>query len=609
MRDRLIFAAAVVGVWGAVGPARLAATALRDADLLSSFVLLAFGVVLLGILWVAGRDEASPGPLILVVTALAAAALFSRWEVPEERFHLVLYPPLGWLACRTTRGTGTRRAWIAIALVVAAGLGDEALQGLHPDRQFDWMDVLANALGGAIVPLLSLGAPRAWLAPALLGSAAVTFELLQASIGVAPPAPVVPPVPVHEPGHAEPPVASVVDAEGPYAGHNVVLVTVDALRADHTPPTGRPPVPTPSLDSLAASSFAARRALASGTWTSPSMVSLLTGLHPAVHGVHGRGLDIAPGPVFPLEALGAAGYTVVGHAGDETENYRNLGFEAEVHREDPAGTLESALAGEAPVFAWIHLRDVHAPYDASPERLAELGLPDAIPEAPILQRARSHFTVPRASFPGHHSWLRPVIRALYAAEVADADVALSRILDSVRASGEENRTLVVLTADHGEELLEADGIGHASTTLDSVPRDVLQEIPLLIHFPDGRAAGQTHDVVVRQQDLMPTLLPLLGIASPRLTEDPALGGIDLGPLLLGAGGNNDAPTWFVSSPCGWQCPPERRAERVAALLSDGRWTWCRYSAEETEPRCDGELSDLLRRARVLADTLRTPVPG
>ena len=597
-RDRLAFAAAAAAVWLGVGPARSAAQALRDAGLLSVTVGLAFGatLLLLGERLARGRDDARPGPTLLLLTAAAAAWLFTRWHLPEERFHLALYPLLGWLALRASSGI-PRRPLVAIALVSAVGLIDESIQGAHPERTFDWMDVLANAVGGAIVPLLTLPGGAAWSAPVLLALVAAAFPLLQGWIGVAPPAA----PPTHE---AEPdaPVEASVDTSAPYAGANIVLITIDALRADHVPPWGRAPVPTPTLDALAAASIAPDVAWAAGSWTSPSMVTLLSGLHPAVHGVNGRGLEISPGPPFPLEALESVGYRVYGHAGDPTENYRNLGIHEELDREDEALSLAIALTFDAPVFVWVHLRDVHAPYDASPDRLTELGLSSEIPRSALLERARSHPTIPRAQFPGRHDWLAPTVRALYAAEVADADASLARVLD---AAGRDDRpTIVVLTADHGEELLEADGIGHASTTLDSVPRPELQRIPLLVRLPDGRGAGRLQPGAVRQQDVLPTLLGLVGVRTPELSDDPALVGVDLSQRLLDSAPFAPGPAWFVTSPCGWQCPPERRVERVAAVPGEP-WTWCRWSLPD-EPTCPEPLRGWLHAADALARELRTP---
>ena len=607
MRARLAFGAAVLATWATSGIARQAASHLRDQGLLAWVVALAFLAMaaILAEALATGRHGIRVSPTLLVVTLGSAALLFLRWELPEERFHLALYPFLGylaWLAVGTRSGP-------AAALVVAAGVCDESLQGLHAARQFDWMDVVANVVGGLLVPLLTLEGRRAWSAPALLLVVAATFVPLQAAIGVQPAATVeaVDPawlVPTFPPREAQAAPPQTPDPAAPYANHDVLLITIDALRADHVPPYGHAPVATPTLDALAAQSVAVRTMWSPATWTTPAMVSIFTALHPAVHGVGSRGLEAAPGPVYPLETLAAAGWRIRGYAGDDEETYRNLGIPP------GRGALETWLEGDDRLFAWTHLRDVHAPYDTTPARLAELRLEEVLPAAAILDRARSHPTVPRALFPGRHDWLIPAIRALYAAEVADADGSLREVLAALDASGRADRTIVVLTADHGEELLENDGIGHASTTLDSLPRPELVEVPLLVRFPDGRGAGTRRGGDLRHEDLLPSLWPLLGVTHAPLSPDAPLHGQDRSALLLGTPVDPDVPRWFLSSPCGWQCPPHRRQQRAAASIGDDGWSWCRISVADSRwsRGCgDPRLVQHLFGAATLAAQLQTPV--
>ncbi len=603
-RDRWVWLIAVVATWGAASQARVVAQALRDAGELETAVLLA-GLTVAGALGAAllraPPPRVRPGLPVIGLTLICAVALLTRWTLPEERVHVVLYAALGFLAWRAV-GDRPGRSALALGLTALAGLGDEGVQALLPDRRFDWMDVVANAVGGAIAPLLLAGR-WAWAAPAMLGALALGFGPLQAAIGHTP----TPGAPLAAPDRPR--------SATPYAGYHVVLVTVDALRADHVPPVGGGQVATPTFAAFAARSRAFGQAWAAASWTSPSMVTLLSGLHPAAHGVGARGLDIAPELDLPLDSLRRGGWSVVGHAGDRTENFRNLGIPIELDRDDEAAAVGAALAAStSPVFAWVHLRDVHAPYEATPARLAGLGLPTNLPDAPILQRARTGVTVPRADFPGRHDWLRPAIAALYAAEVADADASFARLLAAIEASGHGARTIVILTADHGEELLEADGIGHASTTLDSVPRPELQRIPLLVRWPDGFAAGTVSEATLRQQDLLPSLLPLLGVEAVSLSADPWLAGVDRSSDLLGLDEPLDPlPNWFVTSPCGWQCQAARRAERVAAVVEDDDWTWCRYDElERFDPKvpgaaCAPALAAPLAAARAFSESVGTPV--
>ena len=226
------------------------------------------------------------------------------------------------------------------------------------------------------------------------------------------------------------------------------------------------------------------------------------------------------------------------------------------------------------------------------------------PDAPILNRARSHYTVPRKDFPGRHDWLMEPIRALYAAELVEADAVLGRILDAVSEAGLDEQLLVVVSADHGEELLDHDGIGHASTTLDSAPHPELVHIPLYLRLPDGRGAGRQVQGRFEQTDLMTTLLPLLGVEVPELAPGVPAWGRDWSAAVLSqAAAPADRPLLVTGSPCGWQCPVADRDKRIHALVDGTSWTFCREGAGV----CDPELQGQLQSARRLRARLETPV--
>ncbi len=572
-RDLALLVAWVGALYASLAAVRPVAEALRAAGVLTAVValisLLVFGATLLLLRDRPGDRPAVPLPAVLL-TALAAAWLSLHWTLPEERIHLAQYGPVGVLAWRALGG----RTLAALALALVLGLVDEGIQGALSSRTFDAWDVFANGVAASAGVLLVRGGRGAWAAPALL----LVARLVLGAAG-----PSLPAVTAPTPAAITPSVPTAT-----FPTTSVLLVTIDALRADRVPPWGRAQVPTPQLDRLAAESLAVEQALANALWTTPSMVTLLTGLNPARHGVAGRGLELHPQVRTPLETLVDAGWSTHGFAGDGSETYRNLGFGAELGEAPDFAALFTQRA-----FVWMHLRDVHAPYDASPERLEELGLSPSIPSSPILDRARSHPTVPRADFPGDHSWLRPAIEALYDAEVADADAALGRVLDQVPED-----VLVVLTADHGEELLERGGIGHASTTLESHPQPELLETPLLIRFPDRRRAGETQPGRMEQQDVMPTLMSLLGVP----IEGP-VDGRDLADALLSGGEIPPRPALIHSSACGWQCGEQRP-------LVHGWW------ADELE-RCAGppatcppSLREALERAAAQqVGTVRSPPPS
>lgn len=592
----------LVVIYGTLGVVRPVCAVLRREG------FLAYGVTLGAVcgLWVAllalrreGRDQPTVPWLALIACGVGFVVLAGHWGLLEERVHLIEYGVLGVLLGRFLPG----RLGVALALGCMAGAADEGIQYLLPERTFDLWDIGANWIAVSATVLLSRGGPASWSGPGLLLGAALVLPQVHTAHGGS-----------LSQASQQPPSGITNDVLGGndqgrrvpvLQGASVLLVTVDALRRDAVPPWGGGEVALPAFQRMADESVAAAEGFANSIWTTPGIQSLLTGLLPEVHGVQARGEELPLGPKFPLEQLRAGDYLTIGYAGDETETYRNLGFDSELELEgDTTEQTVNILASPGPSLVWLHLRDIHAPYDSTPQRLAELGLPSELPSAPILDRARSKAVVPRRDFPGRHDWLRPAIRSLYLAEVVDADRRLGHLLKRLEDEGLLETCLVILTADHGEELLEHDGIGHASTTLNSAPQPELVHIPFYFRLPGAQRGGATLAGRLEQVDLMPTLFGLIGTAlepvKPGVTFDgedrssELLGGPPLGPAPAG-------PTIISSTPCGWQCPRSRRSERVHARVMERDWDWCRPPQQPCRDELGLALEDQARRAKRLRD--------
>jgi arylsulfatase A-like enzyme len=210
--------------------------------------------------------------------------------------------------------------------------------------------------------------------------------------------------------------------------------------------------------------------------------------------------------------------------------------------------------------------------------------------------------VPRRDFPGRHDWLRPAIRSLYLSEVVDADRRLGELLAKMEAGGLLERTLVVLTADHGEELLEHHGIGHASTTLNSAPQPELVRIPFFFRLPGGARGGARIAGRFEQVDFMPTLFGLLGLPLRQVKAGVDFDGADRSGFVLGRASGAEGrprPTIVSSTPCGWQCSPERRGERVHARIDGDQWDWCRPPQVPCTGSLAASLAEQAQRAKLL----------
>ena len=270
---------------------------------------------------------------------------------------------------------------------------------------------------------------------------------------------------------------------------HILLITVDALRADAVY-AGRPGV-APNL--LRALDDGAWRAvgIAPSSETAPAVASLLTGLRPWQHQVLTGADPRLRAPVTTLaERLKDQGYRTVAFPGGYwSEAHR--GFRQGFHDYWRTGRLtemaEHLLNGSAEEpgatwFRWVHLNEPSPPFER-PEDLSYLG-----PEAktlrlpPLLTRGHlERFRSPQRPLP---ELQRRRFRALYDGAVHTVDKRIGRLLEALEESGEAERTLVVITSAHGEELGEHGQILHGN----NLGRASL-EVPLLILWPQDSAVS------------------------------------------------------------------------------------------------------------------------
>lgn len=308
---------------------------------------------------------------------------------------------------------------------------------------------------------------------------------------------------------------------------SILLLTIDALRADHLSFAGYPRQTSPFLDTLQADGATFDRAYSTSSWTVPALTTLATGLYPPSHGVvHGTGLDSEGLPLnqesisseFPMLAselrqLGYRTYGIVanlhGHEnfgfGRGFDRYRCVGFsEAQAVHQVLAEWRDEIASSSAsgPVFVWLHYFDPHWPYfDRAPwSRQFKPELPlDALPR---VQRMAA-------------TWLegppKPVIRTLgetiefarvlYDAEIAYADDWIRRAFGELPMMAE---WFTIITADHGEEFLDHGELGHSMNLFEETVR-----VPFVLRGP-GIPAGARQASVISLVDVPPTLVTVAG---------------------------------------------------------------------------------------------------
>ncbi len=485
-------------------------------------------------------DEQPPSGYLPFLLYHALAGLGGGWGI--------FLAARAWRKVTQSRDAATRRRAAALASAVAVALAALAALalGLSPESAARHL-AAALALGAAV---LAIGWPLAWLArrrgPARLaaGGGALALLLIAGHLVFL----------TSEPIRRLLPWSPTPSA--PAARPNVLLLTVDTLRADRLGVYGHDSGTTPRIDRLALDSAVFQHAVAHSPWTQPSFGSLLTSAYPSQHGaftlLDPDARDVTTGILYRsslrddvptlAEILANRGYATLAlqtnWSASAAQKF-DRGFDLFLHhalftppmrdrcvmgfygkkivRRLGGGPFRSYLemwpnadqvyrAFEAlvadgfprPFFIWVNFIDPHGPYL---EREAD---------TPI-ETAR----VVAAHDPWDASVPTAVLSSAYDDEVRFADHYAGRTLDLLRAHGVLDDTVVIVTSDHGEELGDrgveirswrsAKGRLHGHSLYGELLR-----VPLLIRYPPRVPPGRV-ETLARQIDLVPTVLDLAAI--------------------------------------------------------------------------------------------------
>ncbi len=291
---------------------------------------------------------------------------------------------------------------------------------------------------------------------------------------------------------------------------NLVVVTLDTVRADRLGAYGNTAAATPRLDRLAREGALVERVQAVAPLTLPAHASLFTGLYPPAHGVRDNADFILPPSVTTLaEVLAARGYrtaAVVGAAVLANTQGLAQGF-ASYDAPGDAAAAQGAVAARgadarsaAPAAATLRPIVERRAAEVTDRALAAL---DRLAPGPFFLWV--HYFDAHAEYEPPEPYRTRFQRALYDGEIAYVDAQLGRLLDALAAKGLGGRTLVAVVADHGEGLGE-----HGESTHGVFLYETTLAVPLILRMPGRVAAGTRVAGPVSQVDLAPTLLELLG---------------------------------------------------------------------------------------------------
>lgn len=364
---------------------------------------------------------------------------------------------------------------------------------------------------------------------------------------------------------------------GKAPGPNLLIITIDTLRADHLSCYGHDRNTSPRIDGFATGGVLFEQVVCQSSQTLPSHTSIFTGMNPRTHQAISHESPVPPDIITLAEMLKDRGYKtgafISSHALD-SEYGLDQGFDTywEIHEElsimerdicrlremDATTAAASAWLREhmdAGFFLWIHWFHPHRPYNPPDRYISAFaggysGSANSSPEF-IMQVWRQEIEIDQEDV--DH------LVGSYDGEVAFTDVQVGAVIDELDSLGLLENTVVVITADHGEILYDHEHyFGHDIALYDECLR-----IPLIIRAPGLEIADSRIEELVQSIDIMPTVLDLLDIAHPEGLE-----GESLLPLIGGSGRPTAEYCFSETFPFPEKCPP-----RHAVRTADAKLIW------------------------------------
>jgi arylsulfatase A-like enzyme len=312
---------------------------------------------------------------------------------------------------------------------------------------------------------------------------------------------------------------------------NVLWITMDSLRADHLGCYGYDSAHTPHIDALAATGVRFAQCVSQASYTRISVPSMITGKYPFFLNMRQLHGDLDTVHVTVAEALAAGGYLTCAIA----EPWPS-GFFQGMEVIDVMDRLTTAKTqrclqllddlDQRPFFIWLYYWDPHAPYQP-PEPYIDLvdhraadredhwpeedRPPSMLGSNPMLLAQLNRGTVSLTEAQ------RDELVRLYDAEIAFVDAGIGQVVGALKKRGLWDQTLIILSADHGEAFGEHDLYYHSHSLYEEEVR-----VPCIIKPPHARTPGQVNPGLVRNMDIMPTILDYCGIAIPEDIQGQSL---------------------------------------------------------------------------------------
>jgi len=373
---------------------------------------------------------------------------------------------------------------------------------------------------------------------------------------------------------------------------NVLFIMADALRPSNLGCYGYRKNTSPSIDRLAKNGVLFKNVIATAPHTVPSVLSLMTGLSGAAHGVFnqktfGKWLKRKP-EKSPIHLMQEKGMLV---DGELVMRYHPLGFKRDTKTEDIINYFSSHRLDD-----WFFLAEpysTHLPYNP-PQKYYKMFLPGGLepdsdsegrlsvvksrllvypPDKKSRVEAGEKDVLPDDDNDESHKRTfgkvkltekeSPFITALYDGEVRVFDDLVGRYIDELDRLEIIDDTLIIITSDHGEELLERGHVGHSSCNLSGTLYDESIKVPLIMHLPKFLPAGKVISEQIAQIDIMPSIFELLDLELTTRCD-----GKSLLPLIFDKENNFRNVAFSETIPAGWQALDSEKREMWSARTNN-----------------------------------------
>lgn len=564
----LCFASLVLPLWRAIY--EVLGSIELTVSLVNWAVLIIGGVTLAVFLWKQRPKNFTAYTWLLAVVAGYSYMIALHCQYPVERAHVVQYSLLAWLVFRAVRVDLGRGASLvaAFAGVFIVGTGDEFLQQIIPQRSSSLEDMVTNWSAGTLglIGMVALQGESLW---PKYGQLRPIFRLVAGLI-----------IPLTFTAVA----AHQVWTQFFHPPLNLIIITVDCLRPDRMSLYGYERETTQYLDDAADEGAVFTHAFSQGAWTGVGVVSTLSGLYPPTHGVVRSGLTIPESVNTLLDEFSDRGYRVPNMSYLTVDpTFQNLGQMEEKRVISPDTYDERAEirdwidANHDDSFAiWFHWRHLHLPYEVftNVDNFPPVDDVANVPPALVRELIQKEVIIPAGTVQfeeEHREW----IDALYDSQILVFDRFFESVRFRLHLHNKLKNTIFVITADHGEELMDHGHVGHASTAVHSLHYDEHIRIPLIILCPRLIDEKIVLDVPAQQVDILPTVLDMMGWDIPETVQ-----GRSLWPAIQGQP-MSDIPVFAESIEGGYQSKPHQQDTWVRSVRTRD-WKLITRTSPETE---------------------------